>query len=78
MSLRPDSRWTQFRRRLAKRIEPGPPMGEAWCIGCPLNDGRTLIFPYEGATDHLERHHAEMPSQIVQIQARGLLRRAEQ
>jgi hypothetical protein len=68
VTQRPDSRFTRFRRRLAKRIEPLPPEGEAWCINCVLNDGKTLILPANSGIQHVDAHRDSPPSTFMQLQ----------
>jgi hypothetical protein len=53
---RPDSLLTRLRRQLARIIEPGPDPGEAWCLDCALNEGRTLIVSADGFRDHAGQH----------------------
>ena len=53
----PDSRLTGFRRWLAAVIEPRPDPGEAWCIGCALNGGRTLVVSADEFRDHAAEPH---------------------
>ena len=63
----PDSPLTRLRRSLARAIEPGPDPGEAWCVGCALNGGRTLIVSADGFRDHAGEHR-ELPGELVRIQ----------
>lgn len=53
---KPDSPVTRLRRHLAALIEPSPDPGEAWCVYCTLNDGRTLIVSADGIREHVEQH----------------------
>jgi hypothetical protein len=53
---RPDSIVTWWRRWAAKRLMPVPDAGEAWCIGCTLNGGRTVIVSAAGYQVHAEEH----------------------
>ena len=55
----PDSRLTGFRRWLAQRIEPLPDAGEAWCVDCTLNGGRTALLSATGYEDHASRHPSD-------------------
>ena len=64
---KPNSRLTRFRRHLAHVIEPGPAAGEAWCVDCAMNDGRTLIVSADGFRDHAGEHR-ELPGELVRIQ----------
>lgn len=56
--VRPDSLTARAARRLVHWIERRvwPPPGEAWCIGCPRNGGRTLIIPADAVDHHLAQH----------------------
>lgn len=54
----PNSLLTRFRFHLAQWLDPYPDKGEAWCIECELNGGRTLIVPASGHTRHLETHRS--------------------
>lgn len=67
MTLRPDSRLTRFRRKLAKRIAPGPPPGEAWCLHCSLNGGQTLIIPADSGIQHAGVHQ-DQPNAYAELQ----------
>jgi hypothetical protein len=55
----PYSLLTRLRVRLARRIEPYPDAGEAWCMDCALNGGRTLIVPSSGHREHVELHRGK-------------------
>lgn len=62
----PRRRLTRFRWWLARRIEPQPDPGEAWCIGCTLNNGRLLILSVDGTEAHLEEHKGQpAPDKVV-------------
>lgn len=63
----PDSWLTRLRRRAAAAIEPFPAPGEAWCIRCTMNAGRTLIVSADGTRDHVLRHRAEDPAGKILI-----------
>lgn len=52
----PNSLLTRLRRRLAKRIAPGPDPGESWCVGCSLHGGRTVVLTADGGPDHAREH----------------------
>ena len=52
----PHARLTKIRFALARWLDPYPDKGEAWCMACELNDGRTLILNAAGHADHVERH----------------------
>lgn len=64
----PNSLLTRLRRRLARVIAPGPAAGEAWCVDCALNHGRTLIILAELSQVHLRLHAAANPSGYVSMQ----------
>jgi len=49
--------WTRF--LLARWLDPYPDKGEAWCIGCELNGGRTLILNAAGHVDHIKKHREQ-------------------
>ena len=52
----PYSRLTKIRFALSRWLDPYPDKGEAWCMDCVLNDGRTLILNASAHSDHVERH----------------------
>lgn len=52
----PNSWLTKFRFAVVKLIEPGPELGEAWCIDCSLNDGLTLVIEVDGTQLHARSH----------------------
>lgn len=52
----PHSRLTKVRFALSRWLDPYPDRGEAWCMDCVLNDGRTLILNAAGHAGHVERH----------------------
>jgi hypothetical protein len=68
--ISPDAPWTRFRRWLSATIEPRPSAGEAWCMDCVLNAGRTRIVSSSGASLHVERHHEEDPGGELYVIAR--------
>jgi hypothetical protein len=53
---KPNSRTTKIRNWLAVWIQPFPDMGEAWCLGCKLNQDKTLVIPLQGMQIHMARH----------------------
>ncbi len=68
----PHSRLTKMRFALSRWLDPYPDRGEAWCMDCVLNDGRTLILNAAAHTDHLERHReASEPDGWVGISIRA-------
>jgi len=52
----PYSLLTKIRFALSRRLDPYPDRGEAWCMDCALNGGRTLILNASGHSDHVEAH----------------------
>jgi hypothetical protein len=66
--VNPSSRMTRFRAMLAKKIQPHPAVGEAWCIGCSVNGGRTQAFMAESIENHVKTSHAGQP--YVEIDVR--------
>ncbi len=52
----PNSLLTGLRFRVCRWLEPYPDKGEAWCMNCTLNGGRTLIMNATGHTEHVEQH----------------------
>ena len=53
---KPDSLVTWWRRWAAKRLMPGPDPGEAWCFGCALNGGQTIVVSASGYSIHVGQH----------------------
>lgn len=62
---RPASLTTRLRQYLAARLAVHPPAGEAWCWGCALNRGRTVVLSANGLRQHQRRHLDEAPKQRV-------------
>jgi len=56
---RPASALTRLRIRLARALEPRPDPGEAWCLNCAVNNGRTLVLSVDGKDAHLAQHGDE-------------------
>lgn len=52
----PDSLLSAFRRWLVRWIELSPAPGEAWCLRCELNGGKTRVVPIHGWREHVEEH----------------------
>ena len=52
----PNSPLARLRLRIAKKIKPSPDPGEGWCIGCDLNEGRTMVISATGTRDHAQLH----------------------
>ncbi len=63
----PNSSLTRFRRRLAACLDPGPDAGEAWCVNCTLNGGRSLVMPADSSVKHIEMHQRENPKAHIAI-----------
>lgn len=53
---KPNSLTTLLRRWLVYFIDPMPPIGEAWCLDCRMNDGKTLPLHASQALAHLDAH----------------------
>lgn len=52
----PNSLLTKIRFHLARWLDPFPDRGEAWCMDCAVNNGRTLILNANGHADHVRQH----------------------
>lgn len=52
----PNSLLTWARFRVARWIEPMPDPGEAWCMNCMMNGGRTLVVAVNNHRDHSVVH----------------------
>lgn len=55
----PYSLLTRIRARVATWLEPYPDKGEAWCVNCALNGGRTLVLPSTGHAHHVMQHRGQ-------------------
>jgi hypothetical protein len=55
----PNSMMTRARLLLVQWLDPSPDNGEAWCVSCTLNGGRTLIVPAPGHLRHVELHREQ-------------------
>lgn len=64
---KPDSLIARIRRKIAGIIEPCPDIGEAWCIGCKLRDGKTAIFPVDAVGVHLAVHNQADDKEEISI-----------
>jgi hypothetical protein len=53
---RPNSLLTRFRFFIVRAIEPGPSIGEAWCVNCSLNGYKTVVVPETGVKVHTRTH----------------------
>lgn len=47
---------TRLRLKLVKKLDPRPPRGEMWCMGCALVGGENLAVDYSQMQAHLENH----------------------
>jgi hypothetical protein len=65
--VKPDSLMARARRHVARLLEPRPDPGEAWCIACRLNGGRTLVLSADGHSVHTEEHHSSGENGRFQI-----------
>jgi len=52
----PDSRMAKLRILLAAALDPMPDPGEAWCMDCALNGGRTQVLTATGYMTHVQLH----------------------
>ncbi len=52
----PNSLLTIVRRWLALKIHPFPDVGEAWCVNCAVNGGKTTIISAMGMEHHINAH----------------------
>jgi len=58
---------TSLRLNLARRLDPFPPRGEAWCFGCKLADGVNAAFPSDQLHAHVQAHKDKLPPGYVNI-----------
>jgi hypothetical protein len=65
----PDSALSRLRDWLAQKLMTAPDPGEAWCMRCALNDGRTLVVTADGWRDHVRLHQDEPGTQEVSVKA---------
>lgn len=63
----PTSWLTRVRMVLARWVEPKPDPGEAWCIGCSLNSGRTAVVSAAGHQEHAQVHAAGDGEEMLRI-----------
>lgn len=61
----PRSVLTRVRLWLVRWLEPEPDPGEAWCVGCSLNGGATIVVPADGHRVHSQFHADEDGDQVV-------------
>lgn len=61
----PNSLLTAVRYRLAQWLDPYPDRGEAWCIGCALNNGKTVVVNAAGHLNHVKQHRNHEPATSV-------------
>lgn len=52
----PNSKLTLIRRAIVKIVEPLPSEGEAWCLDCSLNNGKTIVYLCESVANHVRSH----------------------
>ena len=52
----PNTLLVKVRLRLVRWLDPFPDQGEAWCMGCVMNNGRTVIMNADGHLHHVEQH----------------------
>lgn len=52
----PNSLLTKIRINLARWLDPCPDRGEAWCVDCAVNGGRTLVLNANGHAEHVQQH----------------------
>lgn len=52
----PNSLPTRIRIALVRWLDPYPDKGEAWCMNCAMNDGKTLIMNASGHLPHVRKH----------------------
>ena len=64
---RPNSLLTRLRGRLAHWLDPVPAEHEAWCVGCSMNGGRTMVLGSAAARDHVRAHQESGHREVVQI-----------
>lgn len=55
----PNSILTKIRFHLAQWLDPHPDAGEAWCVGCQINGGRTVVLNANGHREHVHAHRDE-------------------
>lgn len=53
----PNSPLTRLRWWIVRRVQPSPDPGEAWCVGCCLKGGRTIVVSADGHKEHAYLHH---------------------
>jgi hypothetical protein len=64
---KPNSKTTRLREWIAYTIDPMPPMGEAWCMKCSINGGKTAVISAAGLTLHVKAH---TPGETIFIKRR--------
>jgi hypothetical protein len=62
-----NSSLTRIRLVLARKLDPFPPRGEAWCFGCRLVGGANVAFPSEQLQAHVSAHKMQEPPGYVNI-----------
>ena len=53
---RPNSLTTRLRRWAVRKLVVGPDPGEAWCMWCQLNGGKTAVVSASGYLIHVAEH----------------------
>lgn len=54
--MNPDSLVSRLRIAAARALDVGPAPGEAWCMRCEVNGGKTLVLSVTGAEAHIRAH----------------------
>lgn len=68
---RANSAATRVRQWVIRKIEPFPDLGEAWCIDCRLNGGKTQIFPENSMRSHVMKHQSTDFVKVVASQKKN-------
>jgi hypothetical protein len=55
------------RLALAKIIDPFPDIGEAWCVNCSLNNGKTLLMSSDSVIKHTDKHVEVNPNEELRL-----------
>ena len=62
---------TRMRLALVRCMDPRPPVGEAWCMGCALLDGANVAIPYDQIGAHIDAHRGLSPSIHMSMRGSG-------
>jgi hypothetical protein len=54
--ISPNSVFSRMRIFLVRKTQIRPPIGEAWCVNCAANNGRTKILSPDGIKEHVLTH----------------------